>query len=102
MDSSLLRASIYNEAFSLEWTIHECPKTLWPTFREIFPDLSAILPKRSDPSYNDSTKNRLQIVTVFQPTTNDMSGFSDEVQDERDHKTARVRLLFIGFVPILI
>lgn len=82
----------YDEGLGIEWKVHSCPKTLFSTFRLIFPDLASILPKRSDPAYNDPN-TQFYIVTVWQPTAHDMSGFSDDVQNERDSKTAKVRPL---------
>jgi len=64
--------------------------TLYSTFKLIFRDLAPLLPNRSELASSE-THFALQVVAVWQPTKNDMSGFSDEVQDERDEKTAKVR-----------
>lgn len=89
---SELRSPHFSQEHGIEYTIHECPATLYSTFKLIFPDLASLLPKRGS---TDSTTSNfvLNVVAVWQPTDHDMSGFSDEVQDERDAKTLKVRIL---------
>lgn len=90
--SSDLRSPHFSEKHGIEFCIHECPPTLYSTFKMIFRDLAPLLPNRSEVASNEKDF-ALQVIAVWQPTKNDMSGFSDEVQDERDAKTGKVRHL---------
>lgn len=92
--STDLRSPHFSEKHGIEFCIHECPVTLYSTFKMIFRDLAPMLPNRSELASNDHNF-ALQVIAVWQPTKNDMSGFSDEVQDERDAKTAKVRPLVL-------
>jgi len=75
-------------------TIHAFPPLLLPTFRDIFPDIKSHL--ASPPA--KPTEN-LSIVAVWQKTNNDMSGYSDPVEEERAEKTGKVatQLVLVNF-----
>lgn len=86
---------IYSQEKNLECRMHTCPKTLFSTFKLIFPDLASIMPSRAQLASGESSLD-LNIVAVWQQTANDMSGYSDRVQTEREEKTGAVR-----FFPLL-
>lgn len=85
-----LGSSIYSKELNIECRIHRCPQTLYTTFKLIFPDLAAVMPSRAKLASGEASFD-LNIVTVWQQTANDMSGFSDKTQMERDEKTGKVR-----------
>jgi len=74
MDENTRNISIGQDAHV---DIHELPRLLYPTFKEIFPEMR----KATPPFY---------ILVVWQKTVNDMSGYSDLVEEERSQKTQKV------------
>eukprot|EP01117_Protostelium_nocturnum_P012388 TRINITY_DN4571_c0_g2_i1.p1 TRINITY_DN4571_c0_g2~~TRINITY_DN4571_c0_g2_i1.p1 ORF type:complete len:155 (-),score=36.86 TRINITY_DN4571_c0_g2_i1:71-535(-) len=55
----------------MEWNIKECPEHLYRVFKQIFPGIKI-------------EENGLRIVPVWQKSTEDMSGFSEKVEEERE------------------
>lgn len=62
----------------IEWAVHQCPKTLQGTVKDIFPELAG----------KDLTQ--LFIVQTWQQTIHNMSGFYSETELEREQKTGEV------------
>lgn len=60
----------YFDSARVELTIQDCPDMIFKDFASLFPDLP--------------TAGKLTVVTITQRTKNDMSGWSMEVEEERD------------------
>lgn len=60
----------YFESARVELTIQDCPNMIFKDFASLFPDLP--------------TLEKLTVVTIAQRTKSDMSGWSEEVEVERD------------------
>ena len=83
----------YSGILEIEWSVHLAPKNLKKTFEQLF---------------RGQNIDDLLIIPTWQKTTNDMSSYSDKVEDERDQKSSKVTILlkvynfqFIAFSRLL-
>lgn len=73
---------------SIKWDFQVLPQNLWPTFEQIFPDLKPLIPLRSERKVEKETN--IYLLIHWQSTLNDMSIYSDVVEEEREEKTRNV------------
>ena len=70
-------------AETCKFELHDAPQLLRKEVRPLFPDVPAF----SNPA------NAISVITMAQETTNDMSTWSDEMENERETLTEQ----FVGF-----
>ena len=73
----------FNMAETCKFELHDAPQLLRKEVRPLFPDVPAF----SNPA------NAISVITMAQETTNDMSTWSDEMENERETLTEQ----FVGF-----
>ena len=92
---TLIKQIIIKESptsISIEINIHKCPSSLISTtFLPLFFPDSSLSKNHSNPQNYQSKKkelqNELKLIICWQKTKNDMSSYSDQVQEERDKYT---------------
>jgi len=77
LDSFPALAASYNMSEKCQFELHDAPQLLKKEVRSLFPGVSAF----------SSPNNDVSVITMVQKTTNDMSTWSDQVENERESLT---------------
>jgi hypothetical protein len=84
-----------NTNHHIEYSIHECPKSLLNDLKLVFPKLSLDDIQRDNSCINENITKNVYIIPTFQKSEVDLVGTDHECQLEKDRLLEKVRCIFI-------